>query len=375
MNTVLNGADRLELAEKHLKGMRVGVLTCASGVTKRAVPTYKIVSEKYKLTTLFAPEHGIHTNLQAGDWGKVKKDDETGADLFNLSSKGAEDIDRALSLCDVVVYDIQDVGARFYTYIYNLTYLMRECGKRNIPILILDRIDPIGGYIQGSPLCEESCSSFIGEYNIPTRYGLTVGELASYFNRTKNINCKLDIIPLSGWKREMYADETDLLWVNPSPNIPSVGCALNYIGTCIFEATNVSEGRGTTRPFDLIGSPFANSLKLYREMNALKIDGVVFRRAYFTPVSGKWAGQLCEGVELHITDRRAYDPFLTGLMLYSKFSEYKDFSSNSRSLSLRIGTNEFDSGCDTASVLKYCEKCTKYCEAFKKETESYIMYS
>lgn len=375
INTVFNGIDRFELAEKHLKGKRVGLLTCASGITKKAIPTLDLISQNYRLSVLFAPEHGIRTNLQAGSWGDIQKDEETGATLFNLGSKGTDNIDYALSLCDIVAYDIQDVGARFYTYLYNLTYLMRECAKRNIPVLIFDRINPIGENIQGSPLCEKNCSSFIGEYDIPTRYGLTVGELAKYLNSKKKINCELEVIPISGWSRKTFADETDLLWVNPSPNIPSVNTAINYIGTCIFEATNVSEGRGTTRPFDLVGAPFINSASLCREMNSFGLDGVVFRRAFFTPEYSKHKGEMCEGVELHITDRKNYDPFLTGLLLYSKISEYSEFSVRMQGLSLRLGTKIFEDGIDTATVFEYNKKCIEYCQNFKKETEKFRLYN
>lgn len=372
---VFNGADCISQADKYLKGKRVGILTTASGVNKNARPTYDVLAEKYTLTAMFAPEHGIRSNLQDGSWAESSYDSETGAELFNINGKGCSNIERALSLFDTLIYDVQDVGARFYTYLYNLAYLMKECAASHKPVIVLDRIDPINATTrQGSWLDEEKCSSSIGRYDIPTRYGLTVGEFAKYINIEKNIGCELYVIPCQGYKREMYADETDLLFVNPSPNIPSVGTAINYIGTCIFEATNVSEGRGTTRPFDLVGAPFADSMKICRDMNELKLPGVIFRRAFFTPGFNKWAGEVCEGVELHITDREAYDPFTAALHLYSRFAQYKEFTVKAPSLALRVGTDSFSSDIDDKMIRNYSEKCKKYCDKFAEKVKPYLLY-
>lgn len=373
--TVFNGADRICEAEKYLNGKRIGMMTTASGVDKNAHPTYDIIAEKHTLTALFAPEHGIRSNLQDGSWGESSRDPETGAELFNINGGGCANIERALSRFDTLVYDVQDVGARFYTYLYNLAYLMKECATARKPVVVLDRIDPINAATrQGSWLDEAKCASSIGRYDIPTRYGLTVGEFAGYINTEKNIGCELYVIPCQGYKRDIYADETDLLFVNPSPNIPSVGTAINYIGTCIFEATNVSEGRGTTRPFDLVGAPFADSMKICREMNELRLPGVVFRRAFFTPGFNKWAGEVCEGVELHITDRNAYDPFTAALHLYARFAQYKEFTVKAQSLALRVGTDTFSLGIDDEMIRKYSDKCQKHCNDFTKKVSSYLLY-
>lgn len=369
---VLNGVDRLDTASSLLRGKRIGLLTNASGVDRNAVPTVDLIADKYDLTVLFAPEHGIRTNLQDGRWGDDAKDPETGARLVTVRHGESEDLKAALEDIDVLVYDIQDVGARFYTYIYCLADLMRLCAGAGREVVILDRINPIGGIGIEGALLEEKYFSGIGEFPIPTRYGLTVGELAKFINREYGINCRLNVVPCAGWDRRLFADDTDLLWVNPSPNITSVNCAINYVGTCIFEATNISEGRGTTRPFDLVGAPFVDSARLAQRMTALKLDGVVFRRAFFTPQFGKYAGETCEGVELHIRDRASYSPFETMLYLYRELSYYREFEAKEQSVCLRFGN---DSLCgeyvDPEAIMKACAAPLR---AYMKKASAYLIY-
>lgn len=369
---VLNGVDRLDTASSLLRGKRIGLLTNASGVDRNAVPTVDLIADKYDLTVLFAPEHGIRTNLQDGRWGDDAKDPETGAKLVTVCHGESEDLKAALEDIDVLVYDIQDVGARFYTYIYCLADLMRLCAGAGREVVVLDRINPIGGIGIEGALLEEKYFSGIGEFPIPTRYGLTVGELAKFINREYGINCRLNVVPCAGWDRRLFADDTDLLWVNPSPNITSVNCAINYVGTCIFEATNISEGRGTTRPFDLVGAPFVDSARLTQRMTALKLDGVVFRRAFFTPQFGKYAGETCEGVELHIRDRASYSPFETMLYLYRELSYYREFEAKEQSVCLRFGN---DSLCgeyvDPEAIMKACAAPLR---AYMKKASAYLIY-
>ena len=244
--------------------------------------------------------------------------------------------------------------------------------RRGREVVVLDRINPIGGIGIEGALLEEKYFSGIGEFPIPTRYGLTVGELAKFINREYGINCRLNVVPCAGWDRRLFADDTDLLWVNPSPNITSVNCAINYVGTCIFEATNISEGRGTTRPFDLVGAPFVDSARLTQRMTALKLDGVVFRRAFFTPQFGKYAGETCEGVELHIRDRASYSPFETMLYLYRELSYYREFEAKEQSVCLRFGN---DSLCgeyvDPEAIMKACAAPLR---AYMKKASAYLIY-
>lgn len=373
---VKSGADRNEKIFELISGKRCGLLTAASGVDSLGIPTYYKLFERKMLSVLFAPEHGVHSVLQDGGWSGSYLDKETGLPVYDLPARGNPLIDEALSLCDVVLYDIQDVGARFYTYIYCLTYLMEECAKRKIPIIVLDRTNPISGSIQsiaGAILDEEKYSSFVGKYAIPVRYSLTCGEFAKYINSKKHIGCDLQIVECLGWQRDIYMDETNLLWVNPSPNIPSVNCAINYIGTCLIEATNISEGRGTTRPFDIIGAPFIDSSKLCESLNAYKLEGVLFSRSFFTPMFGKWQKESCEGVQINIIDRCSYNPHKTGLCLIKALSLFDGFELKEQSMCLRYGNNAL-SDLEAFDPISTFVKEQNGLLEFKQEIKPYLIY-
>ena len=374
--TVLCGVDRLSDLCALLAGKKTALLTAASGVNKAGIPTYRILSEISDLRLLFAPEHGLASSMQDGAFSKEEGvlHPETGALVYDISAlRGTERLTELMGEVDVAVYDIQDVGARFYTYLCNLTQLMRAARDAGKPVLVLDRPNPIGNRAcEGLLLDESRFSSFVGEFAIPTRYGLTVGEYARYVNAEKSIGCDLTVLPCEGWTPDLYYDETDLLWVNPSPNIPTVNCAVNYIGSCIYEATNLSEGRGTTRPFDWLGAPFVDEKKLLADMNALCLPGVTFRAMTFTPMFNKHAGQTCHGVELHITDREAYRPFETMLHMFRHFKKYPEFEMKRQGLALRLGQDILLEDYDPAAVVAAeGEKLKKYCEI----AEKYRLYS
>ncbi len=373
---VILGTDCFERIHSLCHGSRCGLLTSATGVDSSGTPTYIKLHNIGVLSVLFSPEHGIHSVMQDGKWSGEYIDKETGVPVFDLKGSGNENIDKALSMCDIVVYDIQDVGARFYTYIYCLAYLMNKCAKKGIKVIVLDRPNPISANlnkIEGAILDENSCSSSIGRYAIPTRYGLTVGEFAQYINDKKNIKCDLIVIPCGMWERKQYYDETDMFWVNPSPNIPSIDCAINYIGTCLIEATNISEGRGTTRPFDIIGAPFIDSIKLCESLNSAKLKGVRFTRAFFTPMFGKWQGEVCEGVQLNITNRNDYEPHKAGLHILSELSKYKEFSVKPESLALRYGNHDLKD-CKEISPELLIQKESANISKYINDVKNYLIY-
>ena len=371
---VLNGIDRINDLTALLHGKRIALLTAASGVNKQGVPTYTVLKELGILSMIFAPEHGLYSAMQDGKFGGEDGavHPESGAKLYNLTSKGHPHFVELLTQVDVAVYDIQDVGARFYTYLCNLTQMMRACRDARIPLVVLDRPNPIGGMShEGLILDEKRFSSFIGEFAVPTRYGLTVGEYAAYVNKEKGIGCDLTVLSCLGWKRDMYLDDTDLLFVNPSPNIPSVNSAINYIGSCVYEATNLSEGRGTTRPFDCLGAPFVDGDRLYREMTVLELPGVVFRQTCFTPMFNKHAGEVCHGVELHITDREAYKPFRTMLHMFRHFKTYPEFTCRRDGLALRVGQDVLLEDYDPEILLTQHEAALA---AYSESVEKYLLY-
>ena len=351
---VLNGVDRTDELADYVRGKKIALLTAASGVNRSGVPTYNVIgSLGGDLRILFSPEHGLYSALQDGKFGDedgaVHR--ETGARMYSLGAHGCPALENLVGEVDMAVYDIQDVGARFYTYLCNLTQLMRACRKAKKTLLVLDRPNPIGGDVEGLLLDESRFSSFVGEYAVPTRYGLTVGEYASFVNSKKKIGCDLHVLPCEGWARNMYADETDMLWVNPSPNIPSVSTCFNYIGSCLYEATNISEGRGTTRPFDWIGAPFVDADKLWRSMTQLGLPGVVFRQMCFTPMFNKFAGEVSRGVELHVTDRDAYRPFRTVLYMLRYLKENPATVIRREGMSLRVGQDLLTDRYDPDEIL------------------------
>lgn len=371
MHRIYCGADRLGTIDDELRGARLALLTNASGIDREGVPTYERLARDYNLRLLLSPEHGIRTNLQDGGWSDDTRDPETGARILCMRSCGNEALDAALAEIDLVLYDIQDVGARFYTYLYNLTELMRRCAAAGVSLVVLDRPNPISGAVMGPVLDESRFSSFVGEYAIPTRYGLTVGEFANYINAEYSLGCEVHVVRLEGWSRDLYVDETDGLWVNPSPNIPGVGTAVNYLGTCLFEATNISEGRGTTRPFDMIGAPFVDSRRLYDELCSQPHDGVVYRRTCFTPQFNKHAGQCCEGVELHITDRSTYDPIAAALRILRHMRRYPEYTQRDNGLCLRWGTDWILGEADPEEYRRFSAvECGRFCERCRP----YIMY-
>ena len=369
--TVLCGIDRLSDLRAIVGGKKTALLTAASGVNKSGTPTYEILRDESDLRLLFAPEHGLASAKQDGAF--TKEDGvlhpETGALLYDITAlRGTDRLTELLAEVDMAVYDIQDVGARFYTYLCNLTQLMRAAKAAGKPVLVLDRPNPIGNRVcEGLILDESRFSSFVGEYAIPTRYGLTVGEYARYANAEKGIGCDLTVLSCEGWTPDTYFDETDLLWVNPSPNIPTVNAAINYIGSCIYEATNLSEGRGTTRPFDWLGAPFVDERALARDMNALCLPGVLFRPMTFSPVFNKHAGETCRGVELHITDRDAYRPFETMLHMFRHFKKYPAFEMKRNGLALRLGQDILTEDFDPARVAaRAAEEAAAFCEIVEK---------
>jgi uncharacterized protein YbbC (DUF1343 family) len=214
-----------------------------------------------------------------------------------------------------MVYDIQDVGARFYTYLYTMSLSMEACAGRGIPFVVLDRPNPINGRAVAGLILEPGFASFVGLYPIPIQYGMTVGELAILFNEVFGLGAELHVVEMAGWERGMYWEDTGLPWVSPSPNMPTVDTAVVYPGTCLVEGTNLSEGRGTTRPFEQLGAPWVDGGRLADRLNDLGLPGVRFRPVYFRPTASKHAGEVCQGVQFHVVDREPFLAVRTGLEL------------------------------------------------------------
>ena len=378
---VNSGIDNLEKYTQVFKGKRLGLITGPTGVNKKLVSTIDILHEKYNLVALFSPEHGVRGDIQAG----VKVDDyidpATGIPVYSLYGDKRKITKEMLSKIDLLVFDIQDVGSRFYTFLYTLTYAMESCKENNKPIIVLDRINPLGGNIVQGNLLEKGFESFVGKYPIPTRYGLTIGEFALYINSKFKINADLTVVPCTGWNRNLYYDGTDLVWVQPSPNIPTIDSAFIYSGTCIFEGTNLSEGRGTTRPFEIIGAPWLNNKRLIAIMNFKNYEGVMFREVYFTPTFSKYVSILCSGIQIHVTDRNKVNPFILALdilleikaMQSSEFDYIPPYASGAQPfINLITGSDKTRS--HEGSLNELLEKMHINCDEYLIEKKLYELY-
>lgn len=309
------GIDVLKERTNEIQGLRIGLITNHTGVDAGLKSTIDVLNEIGQLKCLFSPEHGVRGDLQAGVHVNDYVDERTGIKVYSLYGQTRKPTAAMLKDVDVLIFDVQDVGVRYYTYLYTMAYAMEAASEFGKKFVVLDRPNPIGGLQVEGNMLDARFSSFVGMYPIPIRYGLTIGELGLLINHEFGIGCDIEIVAMENWQRGMYYDETGLLWINPSPNIPSLDAALLYSGTCLFEGTNISEGRGTTKPFELIGAPWLDPHKLADEMNKKGLDGVVFRPAYFVPYFSKHKGELCRGVQIHIADKKRINAVEVGIRL------------------------------------------------------------
>jgi uncharacterized protein YbbC (DUF1343 family)/CubicO group peptidase (beta-lactamase class C family) len=311
---VLTGIDVLERDNfKELAGMRVGLVTNHTGRDRAGRQTIDVLhsATSVKLTTLFSPEHGIRG--LADEKVSDSKDEKTGLPIYSLYGETRRPKPEQLKDLDAIVYDIQDVGARFYTYISTLGYVLEEAARAHIPVFVLDRPNPISGVDVEGPIADADKLSFTAYHRIPVRHGMTVGELARLYNEERKIGCDLRVIKMEGWRRGMWYDATNLTWVNPSPNMRSLNAAALYPGVGLLETTNVSVGRGTDTPFEIIGAPWLDGQRLASFLNNRKVAGVRFVPVRFTPQSSVFKNQECGGVNIIITDRARFHPVSTGL--------------------------------------------------------------
>ena len=369
-----NGIDNLKQHAHLLKEQRIGLITNPSAVTKRLELTADVLAQNFTLTALFGPEHGVRGDAQDGLKVDDFMDPVLNIPVYSLHGKTLHISDEQFSQIDILAYDIQDVGARFYTYLYTLSYAMEDAARNNIPVVVFDRVNPLGNTVAEGVLLEaDRFKSFVGMYPMPTRYALTIGEYARYVNKTFNFGCDLIVIPCKNYKRDTLFKDTGLCWINPSPNIPTQESALVYIGTCLFEGTNVSEGRGTTHPFELVGAPFINADKLAGNLNAMKLPGVRWRPAHFTPMFSKFAKELCHGVQLHVTDPLTFRPFEAGLRLFDEIRrncpELKYYAAHFDHL---LGTDTIR--LDTESIDHIIERAKTESQTFIEQTKPFRIY-
>jgi len=323
------GSSRL-LASSRLKGRKVGVVSNPASVDANYVHIVDAMMNAPGVTVgaLFGPQHGFRSDVQDNMIETPHGNDcRRKVPVFSLYSETREPTAEMLRHVDTMVIDLQDIGARIYTYIYTMANCLRAGAKHGVNVIVCDRPNPIGGVDVEGPMLVPGNESFVGQFPIPMRHGMTIGELARFFNEYFEIKAPLEVIDMEGWSRSQYFDQTGLPFVMPSPNIPTLDSAIVYPGTVLFEGTNASEARGTTRPFELIGAPWVEAERFADEMNARKLPGVHFRPAVFEPTFQKHATKTCGGCQIHVLDRKTFKPVLTGVALIDamKAAGPKDF--------------------------------------------------
>jgi uncharacterized protein YbbC (DUF1343 family) len=348
---VRTGLDNVGQHKGLFEGQRIGIIanhTSYNSDGKHIVDVFRAMSG-VRVVALFGPEHGFRGLEEAGATIDNQTDAATGLPIHSLYGKTRKPTPQMLADVDVLVFDIQDVGARFYTYLYTMSLAMEaaaKCGKR---FVVLDRPNPLGGVQIEGPVLEPTFATFVGLYPIPVRYGMTVGELACMVNGegwlAKGVKADLTVVPLTGWKRGMWYDQTGLRFIKPSPNMPDLETATLYPGLCLIEGTNLSEGRGTPKPFRQFGAPWIDANALATRLNALSLPGLRFAPTSFTPKSSKHQGRLCQGVEITLVDRNRLEPFWAGVLIVNEISQmYPD--------QFEWNTAHFDRLCGTATIRK-----------------------
>lgn len=330
-NPVRLPLDRLpELWPKDLKGAKIGAVLHPASVSSGLVHAADVLKahdgDLFRLAALFGPQHGYLGQTQDNmiEWtGYVHP--QWGIPVHSLYGEHREPTPGMLAGLDALVVDLQDVGARYYTFIWTLYLCMQACARANISVVVLDRPNPIGDATEG-PILDPAYRSFVGLHPVPVRHGKTLGELAVQFREEAFPECDLHVLPMQEYDPRGFFEDTGLPWVPPSPNMPTVDTAVVYPGMCLFEATNVSEGRGTTRPFELFGAPWIDARDLCAKLDREGLPGVRFREAYFQPTFHKFAGQLCGGAHIHVTDRKSFLPFWTAVNILNRLREdYHEF--------------------------------------------------
>ena len=379
---VLNGIDRIRDFDSLFKGKKLGVITSLSGLSKDFTPSWKILAERYTVRALFAPEHGLYGCEDAGAVWEGENKSVSGIPLYSLYRQDGQDFKPAmLADIDTFVYDIQDVGVRFYTYISTLILALRAASAHGKAVIVLDRPNPLGGIKTEGNIVKKDFESFVGMYPLCIRYALTAAELARMVHTEEQLRCPLHIVPMEHWRRNMLFTETGRVWIPPSPNLPHFDNTLAYPGTALFEGTDVSEGRGTAYPFTLIGAPYIDAEALAGTLNAVGLRGVHFLPARFTPSASKYAGVPCRGVQLLITDYRAFEPVKTGVtLLFAVKTTYPDdfrfLPAADGSISAPIDRLGGD------SLLRTAASAAEICNIFEKESkicyqriQSFFIYS
>ena len=374
---VLTGLDIL-IRENFsaLNGKSVGIITNHTGVDREGHSIIQLIdrASNAKLVAVFSPEHGLKGIID--DKYENQHSPLDSVPVYSLYGKTRKPLPEWLDGIDILVFDIQDIGTRFYTYISTMALAMQAAAENDVGFIVLDRPNVIGGLKVEGPVLEKSLrGDFIAYYPIALRHGMTVGELAKLFNTEYGIGCNLEIIEMEGWSRKMYWDETGLTWINPSPNMRSLEAAILYPGLGISESTNLSVGRGTDIPFEIYGAPFVDRKQLTSQLNSLALEGITFKDTSFTPISRKFKGETCNGVRAVVTDRDKFDSVKAGLYLIATLKELYpdvyDISGIDRWVGRKDVKERIAAGESVESIVKSWQDDL---EQFKKIRSRYLLY-
>jgi uncharacterized protein YbbC (DUF1343 family) len=373
-----------------LKGSRVGLLVHPASINKNLehAASLFLKSNKFKLKALFGPQHGILGETQDNmiEWEGFR-DTKSGLPVFSLYGHSRKPEPSMLQEIDVLAIDMQDIGSRYYTFIWTMDLCMQACVEMNKSLIIIDRPNPINGHLIEGPVLDMAFSSFVGQRPLPVRHGMTIGEIGTYLRNEFYPSLDFHVIPMQGWKRKTWFDETGLPWVLPSPNMPVPETAIVYPGMCLLEGTNISEGRGTTRPFEIFGAPFIEPDKLIKHLLRFKLPGLIFRPMYFQPTFQKHIGKLCGGGQIHVINRERLKPFKTGVAiiksihdLYPEHFAWKqppyEYETEKMPIDILAGTDRLRKDIEKGEELDKMEEWwQEECSQFnKKVRKKYLLY-
>lgn len=374
---VLTGIDVLEKqAFKALEGKRVGLITNHTGRTRQGKSTVQVLANaaNVKLTALFSPEHGFEGKLDISKVGD-SKDAATGLKVHSLYGETRKPTKAMLDDIDILIFDIQDIGARFYTYPSTMGEAMHAAAEQGKEFMVLDRPNPINGIDVAGPMLDEGKESFVGFHRLPVRHGMTIGELARLFQKERKLNLKLEVIACEGWERKQAWDATGLVWVNPSPNMRSLTQAWLYPGIGLLETTNLSVGRGTDTPFEVIGAPWLDGVRLAYALRSQAIPGVAFVPIEFTPATSKFANQKCGGINIMITDRNKFEPVRTGFEITVQLRKLYPDAWEAKGYARLLGKQEtLDAVLNGKSAEEVATTARQGVEEFKQRRAAVLLY-
>ncbi|MDA8155192.1 MAG: DUF1343 domain-containing protein [Actinomycetota bacterium] len=374
---------------KALRDARVGLVAHPASVNRRLEDAVSLFykSGRARLSAIFGPQHGIYGQTQDNmiEWEGFK-DEKTGLPVYSLYGEHRKPTPAMLKDIDALVIDLQDVGARYYTFIWTMELCMQACLEENKAVVVLDRPNPIGGHLTEGTLVTRQYSSFVGMRPLPIRHGMTIGEIGLYLWEMFHRGLSFNVIKMSGWKRSHWFDQCGLPWVLPSPNMPTLDTAIVYPGMCLLEGTTLSEGRGTTRPFEIFGAPFINPDKLAARLSEFRLRGAVFRPLYFQPTFQKHSGKICGGAQIHVTEREKFRPFKTAVAILKAVNElypeeklWRDppyeYEEEKLPIDILAGSPELRQLIETGIALDEMERWwNRQCKAFDEARGRFLIY-